>query len=105
MAPSGHHRRRVGMEPRIPLAERRLPFTVQHAGADLQQQVSPPLAPSHLLLLHHTLAHHVVHRRLDKAGADALAGAIALAIVGPNPTLMSPTAKSPPVAVTHLSAK
>src|SRR3989442_3622786 len=81
LAPSGHHRLRVGAEPRIPLAERRLPFTVQHAGADLQQQVSPPLAPSHLLLLHHTLAHHVVHRRLDKAGADALAGAIALAIV------------------------
>src|SRR5713101_5545815 len=81
LAPSGHHRRRVGAEPRIPLAERCLPFSVQHPGADLQQQVGPPLAPPHLLLLHHPFTHHVVHRRFHKTRTDPLAVAVALAVV------------------------
>ena len=42
----------------------------------------PTLGPLHLLLLAEALADHLVARRLDKAGADALARAIALAIVG-----------------------
>src|SRR6266851_1876049 len=81
LVPSGHHRRRVGPEPWIPLAERRLPFAVQHPGEDLQQQVGPPLAPPHLLLLHHPFTHHVVHRRFHKTRTDPLAVAVALAVV------------------------
>src|SRR5712691_3997793 len=81
LAPSGHHRRRVGAEPRIPLAERGLPFPIQHPGADLQQQISTPLTPPHLLLFHHPLAHYVVHRGFHKARTDPLAVAVALAVV------------------------
>jgi hypothetical protein len=50
--------------------------------ANLQQKMGAALAPPHLLLFHHPLAHHLVHSRCDKAGADALAVAIPLAIVG-----------------------
>jgi hypothetical protein len=41
-----------------------------------------PLRPAHLLLLHHPLAYHLVHRRLHKSRRDALAMAIAITIVG-----------------------
>jgi hypothetical protein len=43
-----------------------------------------PLTPGHLLLLHHLLAHHLVHCRLDKAGADPFALAVALTLMGDN---------------------
>jgi len=37
--------------------------------------------PAHLLLLVHALAHNVVDRRLDEAGADAFSVTVALLIV------------------------
>ncbi len=44
-------------------------------------KMGAPLAPLHLLFLHHALAHHLVHRRFHKARADPLAVAVALAVV------------------------
>src|SRR5215510_1117632 len=77
----GRHRLGVGPKARIPRAERGLPFAVQHARANLQQKMGTPLAPPHLLLLDHPLTDHLVHCGFDKACADALTVAIALAIV------------------------
>src|SRR5262245_11649281 len=77
----GRHRLGVGPKARIPRAERGLPFAVQHARAHLQQEMHTPLTPPHLLLLDHPLTDHLVHCGFDKACADALTVAIALAIV------------------------
>src|SRR5438270_10015851 len=64
---------RVRPESRIPPAKDILPVTIEHACANLQQQVGAPMAPAHLLFLHHAPAHHLVHRRFHKPGADPLA--------------------------------
>src|SRR5215472_14223995 len=40
------------------------------------------LAPLHLLVLDHSFAHHLIHRRLHKAGRDPFPVAIALSVVG-----------------------
>src|SRR5215467_10686473 len=73
---------RVRPESRIPLATDVLPVTIEHACANLQQQVGAPMAPAHLLFFHHAPAHHLVHRRFYKPRADPLAVAIAFTIVG-----------------------
>jgi hypothetical protein len=44
--------------------------------------VGAALRPLHLLFLTEALADHLIHRRFDKAGADAFALTIALAIIG-----------------------
>ena len=71
----------MGPEARIPGTKRGLPLAVQHARANLQQEMGAPLAPLHLLLLDHALADHLVDSRFLKAGADAFALAVPLAIV------------------------
>ena len=71
----------MGPEARIPRAEGCLPFAIQHARANLQQEMGAALAPSHLLLFHHPFADHLVHGRFDEARADALPLAIAFAVV------------------------
>jgi hypothetical protein len=48
--------------------------------------------PSHLLLLAEAFADYLIHGRLYKARADAFARAVALAIVGPMRTKLSPAA-------------
>ncbi len=40
-----------------------------------------PLAPSHVLRLHHTCTHDLMHRRFDTGGRDGLLVARAIAIV------------------------
>jgi hypothetical protein len=59
-------------EPRMPLAEGRLPIPIQHTGADLQQQVGAAWRPGNLLLFAEAFADDLVEGRLDKSGADAL---------------------------------
>src|SRR3954447_17599098 len=66
-----------GSEPRIPLAECCLQVVIDDLGPGLQQQVRPSCRPLHLLLLHHSLANHLVYRRLDKRRADRLAVPVA----------------------------
>jgi hypothetical protein len=46
-------------------------FIIEHASADLQQQVGALLAAAHLLLFYHSLAHHLVDGRLHKRGGMA----------------------------------
>src|SRR5712692_3368839 len=78
---SSRHGLGVGPKAGIPRAEGLLPFAVQHAGANLQQEMGTALAPLHLLFFHHPLADHLVHGRFNKARADTLPLAIALAVV------------------------
>src|SRR5258707_12964346 len=52
-------------EIRIPAREGVLPLFVEHAGSYLQEEMCSTLAPSHLLFLHHPLAHDLIDRRLD----------------------------------------
>src|SRR5215469_14382185 len=66
----------------IPASKRLLPLFIEHPRADLQQQMSAALAPLHLLVLDHSFAHHLIHRRLHKAGRDPFPVAIALSVVG-----------------------
>src|SRR5438270_8327414 len=73
---------RVRPESRIPPAKDVLPVTIEHACANLQQQVGAPMAPAHLLFFHHAPAHHLVHRRFHKPRADPLAVTVAFTIVG-----------------------
>jgi hypothetical protein len=71
---------RVRPESRIPPAKDVLPVTIEHACANLQQQVGAPMAPVHLLFFHHAPAHHLVHRRFYKPRADPLAVTVAFTI-------------------------
>src|SRR5215472_5262332 len=66
----------------IPASKRLLPLFIEHPRADLQQQMSAALAPLHLLELHHSFAHHLIHCRFHEAGRDPLTVAIALSVVG-----------------------
>src|SRR6266581_8790241 len=73
---------RVRPESWIPPAKDVLPVTIEHPGANLQQQVGAPMAPAHLLFFHHAPANHLVHRRFQKPSADPLAVTVAFTIVG-----------------------
>src|SRR6516225_9214719 len=66
----------------IPASKRLLPLFIEHPRPDLQQQMRSALAPLHLLQLHHSLAHHLIHSRFHKAGRDPFPVAIALSVVG-----------------------
>ena len=68
-------------ETRIPAPEGVLPLLVEHAGSYLQEEMCSTLAPSHLLFLHHSLAHDLIDRRLDETGSDPFPVAIALPVV------------------------
>src|ERR1700686_5289501 len=68
-------------EIRIPAPEGVLPLLVEHAGSYLQEEMCSTLAPSHLLFLHHSLAHDLIDRRLDETGSDPFPVAIALPII------------------------
>src|SRR5271165_24641 len=68
-------------EVRIPAPEGVLPLLVEYAGSYLQEEMRSTLAPSHLLFLHHSLAHYLIDRRLDETGSDPFAVAIALPVV------------------------
>jgi hypothetical protein len=57
-------------------------FLMQGFHPRLHQQMRPTFGPLHLLLFAAALADHLMDGRLDKARADALPTAIALAIVG-----------------------
>jgi hypothetical protein len=70
-----------GAEIRIPALEGVLPLLVEHAGSYLQEEMCSTLAPSHLLFLHHSLAHDLIDRRLDETGSDPFPVAIALPVV------------------------
>jgi len=65
----------------IPTAEYVLPFFVEDASTDLQQQVRSSLRPLHLLLLGHALTYHLVDCRLHEASADPLTVTVAFAVV------------------------
>ena len=65
-------------EVRIPAPEGVLPLLVEYAGSYLQEEMRSTLAPSHLLFLHHSLAHYLIDRRLDETGSDPFPAAIAL---------------------------
>src|ERR1700692_2129996 len=67
---------------RIPAPARGLPLRVDHPGSYLQEEMCSTLAPSHLLFLHHSLAHDLIDRRLDETGSDPFPVAIALPVVG-----------------------
>src|SRR5271157_4324187 len=68
-------------EIRIPALEGVLPLLVERAGSYLQEEMCSTLAPSHLLFLHHSLAHDLIYRRLDETGSDPYPVAIALPVV------------------------
>ena len=65
------------------------PVAIEHACPNLQQQVRAPLAPAHLLFLHHALADHVIDRRFHKPGTDPLAVAVAFPVIGDEHPLRS----------------
>jgi hypothetical protein len=65
----------------IPTAEYVLPFFVEDASTDLQQQVRSSLCPLHLLLLGHALTYHLVDCRFHEASADSLTVTVTLAVV------------------------
>src|SRR6516164_3464123 len=69
-------------EARIPASKRILPLFIEHPRADLQQQMRSALAPLHLLKLHHSLAHHLIHSRFHEAGGDPFPVTIPLSVVG-----------------------
>ena len=72
----------VCLQARIPTLEGVPEVVVQDLRADLQQQVRPPLGPTHLLFLDHPLADHLIHRRFHERRRDRLAVAIAIPVVG-----------------------
>ena len=55
---------------------------IQSFHARLSQQMRPTLGPLHLLLLAEALADHLMHSRLHTLDTNALAAAVALAIIG-----------------------
>ena len=71
--------------PRIPTIKSRAQILVQHLSPDLEQQMGTALGPTHLLLLDHALADHLVDRRLHKPCGDAFPVAVAVAVVGDEP--------------------
>src|SRR5271165_7461020 len=52
----------VVLRVRIPAPEGVLPLLVEHAGSYLQEEMRSTLAPSHLLFLHHSLAHDLTRQ-------------------------------------------
>jgi hypothetical protein len=65
----------------LPLAQNSLPILVENLRPDLKQQMGTPGRPLHLLLLGHSLAHHLVDSQFDEAGTDPLAITAAPAVV------------------------
>ena len=53
-----------GLHCRIPANEGLPKLIIEHLRPHLEQIVRTGLAPSHLLLLHHAHAHHLIHRGL-----------------------------------------
>jgi hypothetical protein len=82
-------------EVRIPAPEGVLPLLVEYAGSYLQEEMRSTLAPSHLLFLHHSLAHYLIDRRLDETGSDPFPVAIALPVVRYEPNFLSSLANLP----------
>jgi hypothetical protein len=72
------------IEPSAPTDGTPFPAPLERLRPDLQQRCTP-LTPDQLRLLHHLLAHSLLHRRRDTAGADPFALAVALAIRGDEP--------------------
>jgi hypothetical protein len=79
---SSRYALRVAPEAWIPHAKRCFPFAVQHACANLQQEMGATLAPLHLLLFHHALADYLVNGRFHKAGAVELEVADRITTIG-----------------------
>ena len=83
---SGGSRRFLGLplrtEIRIPAPEGILPLFVEHPSSYLQEEMCSLLAPSHLLFLHHPLAHDLIDGRLDETGSDLFPVAIAFPVIG-----------------------
>ena len=57
-------------EPWIPLPERLFQFVIENLGSHLEQEMSSPQRPLHLLLLDEPPAHDLVDRRFDERRAD-----------------------------------
>ena len=53
-----------GLHSRIPANEGFSELVIEHLRPHLEQIVGAGLAPSHLLLLHHALAHYLIYRGL-----------------------------------------
>jgi len=66
----------------MPAPEGVLPFLVEHSGSYLQEEMCSPLTSSHLLFLHHPLAHDLIDCRLDETGSDLFPVAIAFPVIG-----------------------
>jgi hypothetical protein len=75
------------IEPCAPTDGTPLPTPLAYLRPDLQQRCAP-LTPDQLRWLHHLLAHSLLHRRRDNAGADPFALAVALAIRGDEPPVV-----------------
>jgi YD repeat-containing protein len=71
----------VRLQARVPTLENGPEIVVQDLSADLQQQVRSPRSPTHLLLLDHPLADHLVDRRFRERRRDPLAVAIPVPVV------------------------
>jgi hypothetical protein len=56
-----------GLHSRIPANEGLPEFAIEDLCPHLEQVVRAGLTPSHLLLLNHALAHHLIHRGLHEA--------------------------------------
>jgi len=52
----------IDLHSRIPADEGLPDLLIEHLRPHLEKIVRPGLAPSHLLLRHHALAHHLIHR-------------------------------------------
>src|SRR5262249_32095366 len=78
---SGSSTLRLLPEVGIPSTEGFLPLPIQHSGSNLQQEMSSPPTPLHLLFLGHPLAYNLIHGRLDKTRADPFSISITFAIV------------------------
>ncbi len=66
----------------MPVTERLFSFSTEYACSHLQEQVGFFRTPLHLLSLGEVFSDDGVLNRLDKASADSVSLAIALAIVG-----------------------
>ena len=88
--PSGHHRRRVGTEPRIPLGGNAAPSTLRSTPGCGSAAASGPPRWLHRIcwFLHHAFTHHVVHRRFHKPRTDLFTVAVALAVVRVTPPFL-----------------
>lgn len=66
----------------VPAAEVVGEVVVEHAGADLKEQVRAARRPPHLLVLHHPFADDLVDGGLGEGTGDGLPGPVTLPVVG-----------------------